>query len=189
MAFDNFFTHFYFVCKNTCLNVHVCGASWGWKRAPDFPEPELQMVLSCHVSAGTQTQTLLKNSKFSEPWSHLSSPSLWPLKNSLLFFASPPAPHASTNSFLSCMSHVGPHPFDPSFLSSGLLSSLIGSSSTSQLWIYIQHYLYTNIKGQALCMRENVWSHSDLVASLNIVCSSSPAFSENFIISFFLIAE
>lgn len=141
------------------MYVLVCGSPWGPERAPGFPEPELQMVLSCHMSAGNQTQMLLKNSKFSEPWSHLSNPSLRPLKNSLLFLASPPAPHASINSFLSsCMSRVWPYPFNPSLPSRGLLSGLIGSSSTSQLCIYIQHYLYTNIEGQALCVKACVVS-------------------------------
>lgn len=170
------------------MYVLVCGAPWGPERAPGFPEPELQMVPSCHMSAGNQTQMLLKNSKFSEPWSHLSNPSLRPLKNSLLFLASPPAPHASINSFLSsCMSRVWPYPFNPSLPSRGLLSGLIGSSSTSQLCITYNIIYIQTLKGR-LYVWKRVWSLSDLAASLNIVCSSSPTFSENFIIAFFLIA-
>lgn len=36
---------------------------------------ELQIVVSCHVGAGDQTQVLWKGSQYSKPWAHLSSSS------------------------------------------------------------------------------------------------------------------
>lgn len=56
---------------------HVCFVPIGQKKMPDPLELELQKVVSCHVGAGTQTQTLPKSS--CELLSHFSTSTTPPL--------------------------------------------------------------------------------------------------------------
>ena len=49
-------------------HMHVC------VRAPDPQELELQMVVSCRVGAGNQTQVLWKSNQLSSPMSFLPNP-------------------------------------------------------------------------------------------------------------------